>query len=238
MFTKKAAKKRPRSPSITISSDDDIEEILATASGSLQPAKRHKTATSSSTATPINAQEEEESSEVSDIEDEVEVTTAELVQEARDTNGDAHVDSVAAADDIAEWVDTVLDDAAPLRPEELGALASECLKIARKKKDYRSTVLFAALVDFYRWMHRMGRLGAALRIAKNHGKGPAFQRVVAAQARFFEAYGSLKPSHQGRRQKSNGLLDDEGFYMGVQRWLRTLEVGTVSHLSLARSMQS
>jgi len=72
----------------------------------------------------------------------------------------------------------------------------------------------------------MGRLRAALRVAQNHGCGPAFQRVLAVA--FFEANGSLKPSHQGRRQKSNDLLDDEGFYMGVQRWLRTLEVGTVS----------
>jgi hypothetical protein len=38
---------------------------------------------------------------------------------------------------------------------------------------------------------------------------------------FFELNGALKPSHQGQRQKQNGLLDDDGFYMGVQRWLRT-----------------
>ncbi|KAJ7466086.1 hypothetical protein FB451DRAFT_1138157 [Mycena latifolia] len=74
----------------------------------------------------------------------------------------------------------------------------------------------------------MGRLRAALRVARNHGRGPAFNRVLAAQARFFEANGSLKPSHQGRREKSNGLLDDEGFFIGVQRWLRTLETGTVN----------
>ncbi|KAJ7934658.1 hypothetical protein B0H13DRAFT_2305443 [Mycena leptocephala] len=48
-----------------------------------------------------------------------------------------------------------------------------------------SEVLFASLVDFYRWMPRMGRLRAALRVAKYHGRGPAFQRVIAAQARFF-----------------------------------------------------
>ena len=125
------------------------------------------------------------------------------------------------------WI-TILDDAAPLEPAELGALAADSLKAARKAKNFRGMVLFAALVDFYRWMPRMGRLRAALRVAKNHGRGPAFQRVLCAQARFFEANGALKPSHQGQRQKQNGLLDDEGFYMGVQRWFRTLAVGTVS----------
>ncbi|KAJ7182123.1 hypothetical protein C8R46DRAFT_985245 [Mycena filopes] len=151
-----------------------------------------------------------------------------LEAEARATEGDAAVDSIVVADEIAEWVETILDDAAPLAPAELASLALDGLKSARKSKDFRSTVLFAALGDFYRWMPRMGRLAAALRVAKNHGRGPAFQRVICAQARFFEANGALKPSHQGRREKSNGLLDDEGFYMGVQRWLRTLAVGTVN----------
>ncbi|KAJ7934884.1 hypothetical protein B0H13DRAFT_1854876 [Mycena leptocephala] len=123
---------------------------------------------------------------------------------------------------------TVLDDAAPLDPSELGCLAADSLKKARKLKDFCSTVLFAALVDFYRWMPRMGRLRAALRVSKNHGRGPAFQRVLCTQARFFEANGALKPTHQGHRAKQYGLLDDEGFYMGVQRWLRTLEVGKVN----------
>ncbi|KAJ7870623.1 hypothetical protein B0H14DRAFT_2571208 [Mycena olivaceomarginata] len=72
--------------------------------------------------------------------------------------GDAAVDSIAVADDIAEWVDTILEDAAPLETDQLQSLASDCLKAARKNKDYRSTVLFAALVDFYCWMPRMGRL--------------------------------------------------------------------------------
>ena len=73
----------------------------------------------------------------------------------------------------------------------------------------------------------MGRLRAALHVAKYHGHGPAFQRVIAAQARFFEVYDALKPSHQGKREKFNGLLDDKGFYLGVQQWLRTLEPGTI-----------
>ncbi|KAJ7648975.1 hypothetical protein DFH06DRAFT_996741 [Mycena polygramma] len=160
--------------------------------------------------------------------DDEDSVSPELVEiAARLAQGNAAIDSIIVADEISEWVDTVLDDAAPVEPSELGFLAADCLKKARKSHDFRSTVLFAALVDFYRWMPRMGRLSAALRVAKNHGCGPAFQRVLCVQARFFEATGTLKPSHQGRRQKEHGLLDDEGFYMGVQRWLRTLETGTL-----------
>ncbi|KAJ7938934.1 hypothetical protein B0H13DRAFT_2301139 [Mycena leptocephala] len=44
------------------------------------------------------------------------------------------VDSIAIADEIAEWVDTVLDDAAPLEPVELGFLAEASLKKARNLK--------------------------------------------------------------------------------------------------------
>jgi hypothetical protein len=184
------------------------------------------------------AQEEEESSDTAeelpadepDLEDEPDISPEELEKDAQLHNGNAAVDSIIDADNIAEWVDTILDDAAPLDPPELAALAVDCLKTARRNKDFRGSILFAALADFYRWMPRMGRLRAALRVAKNHGHGPAFQRVLCAQARFFEANGSLKASHQGQREKGNGLLDNEGFYMGVQRWLRTLEVGTVSDL--------
>jgi hypothetical protein len=66
-------------------------------------------------------------------------------------------------------------------------------------------------------MLRMGRLRAALQIAKNHGREPAFQRVIPAQAQLFEANGSLKPSHQGQQKLQKGLLNNEGFYMGLQR---------------------
>lgn len=231
MFSKALPQKHAHT--VSVSSDDGIEEIPAPA------AKRLKLNTASSSALPAPSFEEEEesssaesevpSSAESEIHEEVDISPEQLEIEARLENGDDSVDSIVVADEIAEWVETVLDDAAPLGHAQLGSLAADCLKIARKNKDYRSESYFAALVDFYRWMPRMGRLAAALRVSKNHGRGPAFQRVIAAQARFFEANGSLKPSHQGQREKSNGLLDDEGFYMGVQRWLRTLEVGTVSH---------
>lgn len=214
-----AQQKRPRAASL----DSDIEEIPSLPSSSF---KRLRT---DPPELPVPAEEQEPASSEDELgaDNEEELVPEEIEKQAREVQGDKQVDSIVVADDIADWVDTVLDDAAPRNPDELYELAKDSLKAARKQKNYRSEVLFASLADFYRWMPRMGRLRAALRVAKYHGRGPAFQRVIAAQARFFEAYGALKPSHQGKREKSNGLLDDEGFYLGVQRWLRTLEPGTV-----------
>ncbi|KAF8214613.1 hypothetical protein K438DRAFT_1955664 [Mycena galopus ATCC 62051] len=175
------------------SSEDDIQEISGISSA-------------------LVPEEEEESSsdDESEILDEIDISPEELEAEARQQEGDAAVDSIALADEIAEWVDT--EDSAPLETDKFHSLASDYLKAAQKNKDYCSTVLFAALVDFYHWMPRMGRLRAALRIAKNHGRGPAFQQVLG----------------KGRREKGNWLLDDEGFYLSVQRWLKILDVGTVN----------
>ncbi|KAJ7882883.1 hypothetical protein B0H13DRAFT_1890653 [Mycena leptocephala] len=209
-----ANQKRARAPS----PDDGIEENPPLHGASFKCLRRDL---------PELPTEEESSSDESGDEEE-EPVPEQVEEQAREEHGDEVVDSIVLADDVADWVDTVLDDAAPQDPKELVALTAASLKTARKQKDYRSEVLFASLVDFYRWLPRMGCLQAALRVAKYHGRGPAFQRVIAAQARFFEANGALKPSHQGQREKSNGLLDDEGFYLGVQRWLRTLEVGTVN----------
>ncbi|KAJ7163044.1 hypothetical protein C8R46DRAFT_1221839 [Mycena filopes] len=133
------------------------------------------------------------SSDESGDDEQEELVPEQVVEQAREEHGDAVVDATILADDVADWVHTVLDDAAPRDPKELGALAAASLKTAHKQKDYRSEVLFASLVDFYRWMPRMGRLSAALRVAKYHGRGPAFQRVLAAQARFFEANASTLP---------------------------------------------
>ncbi|KAJ6613380.1 hypothetical protein B0H10DRAFT_1951537 [Mycena sp. CBHHK59/15] len=166
---------------------------------------RLNTSASSSAAADELREEEESSSSSesetgkSDLDNDEEQHPELLEQEACSKEGDVTVDSIIVADEIAEWVETVLEDTAPLDPSELASLAADGLKKARKSKDYRSTILFAALTDFYRWMPRMGRLAAALRVAKNHGH--AFQHVLCAQARFFEANGALKPSHQGRRQK-------------------------------------
>ncbi|KAJ6614499.1 hypothetical protein B0H10DRAFT_1950628 [Mycena sp. CBHHK59/15] len=87
-------------------------------------------------------------------------------KKSAEKGGNEVVDSIVLTDNIAEWVDTILDDAAPLDPKELSSLATASLKTARKAKDYRSEVLFASLADFYRWMPRMGRLRAALRMAQ------------------------------------------------------------------------
>jgi hypothetical protein len=128
---------------------------------------------------------------------------------------------------VGEWND-VLDDAASEDLVVLEALAQEGLKKARKTHDYRSEVLFASLVDFYRWMPHQGRLRAAARVAQNLGRGAAFERVLRAQARFFETNGDLFPSRRGQKKHHTSLLDDEALQMGVQRWLRTLEAGKVS----------
>lgn len=128
---------------------------------------------------------------------------------------------------MAEWIEDVLADAVSKSPEEMQCLAREGLKTARKTKDYRSEVLFASLVDFYLLKPRLKRLRAALRIARNHQKGSAFAHVLCAQARHFEAHGSLQP-HWGKGGGYQSLLEDEAFYMGVQRWLRTMEAGKVS----------
>jgi hypothetical protein len=165
--------------------DDEIQEIPA-------PAKSSKHARTDSIDPSLvvpssvsQCEEEEESSsssEESAAEDGGEIPPEQLEKQARELDGDEAIDSIAIADDVAEWVDTILDDAAPLKPDELHALAVDGLKAARKNKDYRSTVLFAALVDFFCWMPRMGRLRAALRVSLNHGRGPAFQCVLCAQA--------------------------------------------------------
>ncbi|KAJ6621933.1 hypothetical protein B0H10DRAFT_2214741 [Mycena sp. CBHHK59/15] len=242
MFSKSAAK-RPRTVSI---SSDDIEIISPPVDPQFPPSKRAKThdpspdtsasVPSSSALDPAHG--EAEFTAESELLEDLEVPPEQLEKDPRSREGDVAVDSIVAADDIADWVDTVLDDAASKEPAELEALAVASLNTARKEQNYRNTVLFAALADFYRWLPRMERLRAALRVAKNHGRGPAFRRVLCAQARFFEANGALKPGYQGRREKHNGLLDNKGFYMGVQRWLRTLDVGTVNPTLLQRHVNS
>jgi hypothetical protein len=167
-----ANQKRARAPS----PDDGIDELSPFPGAAF---KRLRTNPLSDFPT----QDVSSSDELGDEEEE-EPVPEQVEEQAREEHGNEMVNSVILADDVADWVDTVLDDAAPLDPKELGALAAASLKTARKRKDYRSEVLFASLVDFYRWMPRMGRLRAALRVAKYHGRGPAFQRVITAQARF------------------------------------------------------
>ncbi|EIW73824.1 hypothetical protein CONPUDRAFT_68340 [Coniophora puteana RWD-64-598 SS2] len=140
---------------------------------------------------------------------------------------------VEVADGIAEFVEGVLDEGEPKTWEELQALAEEGLKNARKRKSYRDEVVFASLVQLYRFAPRQGRLRGSLRVARNLGRGPAFARVLNAHARHFEAMGSLKPGQQGKRPSGSSgsgesALDDEAFSLGVKSFLRTLAPGTVT----------
>ncbi|KIO18604.1 hypothetical protein M407DRAFT_31742 [Tulasnella calospora MUT 4182] len=77
--------------------------------------------------------------------------------------------------EVAEWVDVVTEESSQqLSWRELEVLAEEGLKKARKRQDYSSEVLFAALSDFYAWVGRQGRGAAALRAARARRRGPAF----------------------------------------------------------------
>ncbi|KAJ7788804.1 hypothetical protein B0H14DRAFT_3503735 [Mycena olivaceomarginata] len=103
-------------------------------------------------------EEEEESSSGSELEnngaelnDNNEVQPELLEEEARSQEGNAAIDSIVVTDEIAEWVETVLDDAAPLHPLELASLAADGLIKARKLQDFRTTILFAALTGFCHW---------------------------------------------------------------------------------------
>ncbi|KAL1949585.1 hypothetical protein VTO73DRAFT_8466 [Trametes versicolor] len=138
------------------------------------------------------------------------------------------VDLASKAIEAAEYTEDVLETAVLKTHEQLRNMADEGRRKARKAHDYRSEVLFASLVDFYRWLPRHGRLRASLRVSRIHQRGPAFARVLCTQARHFEATETLKPSHQGQKTRGESRLDDEAVSLGVQAWLRTLEPGKVS----------
>ncbi|KAJ7922645.1 hypothetical protein B0H13DRAFT_2655599 [Mycena leptocephala] len=135
-------KKRPHAVSV---SSDEIE----ISSGPV-PTKRLKgdSAASSSIAAVELREEEEESSSGSESEnsnselgDDDEVQPELLEEEARSKEGDAAVESIVAADEIAEWVETVLEDAAPLHPSELSSLSllmdgHERKDVKKRRKEY------------------------------------------------------------------------------------------------------
>ncbi|TFY52341.1 hypothetical protein EVG20_g10592 [Dentipellis fragilis] len=146
------------------------------------------------------------------------------------------VEAAKLADEVSEWVNDELEEAVPKELPALHALASEGLKYSRKKVNYREEVLFASLVDFYRWVPRQGRARAAARVTKNLGRGPAFARVLCAQARHFEANGTLRVSRQGRRENKAGLLANDDVRIGLRRWLRTLPAGKVNPKLLQQHM--
>lgn len=139
------------------------------------------------------------------------------------------IEGEQVAEGAAEWADVVGEEVVSDKPtfKRLEALAEEGLASARKRKVYGDEVLFAALCDFYAWSDRQGRIRASLRVARNHRRGPAFAKVIRAQARYFEQSGSLRPSARGKRAGARSLLDDEELTLGVQRYLRTLGTGKV-----------
>ncbi|KAJ7016406.1 hypothetical protein C8F04DRAFT_1281500 [Mycena alexandri] len=146
LHTMFAQQKRVRAPS----PDDGLQEII-------MPSFKHLR-----TDQPDPPAVELSSEESGNEEEEEEPEPEQVEAQAREEQGDAVVDAAILVDDIAGWVDTILDDATPQEPKELGALAAACLKVARRKKDYASEVLFTSLVNFYRWMPRLGRLRAAV----------------------------------------------------------------------------
>ncbi|KAJ6536656.1 hypothetical protein B0H10DRAFT_2246246 [Mycena sp. CBHHK59/15] len=81
-----AWQKRARAPSL----DDEIEEI------------------------PSFPKEPESSSDELAADEEEEPVPEQLEEQAREEHGNEVVDSIVSTDNIAEWVDTILDDAAPL----------------------------------------------------------------------------------------------------------------------------
>ncbi|KAJ7916578.1 hypothetical protein B0H13DRAFT_2323190 [Mycena leptocephala] len=114
MFANAPAK---RSRAISVSSDDDVLEISPPTDTSSQlPAKRSKPdenldASSASSSVPNENNDEAISPADSDIEEEPEISPEELEKEARLEHGDEAVDSIAVADNIAEWIE-VHEDAA------------------------------------------------------------------------------------------------------------------------------
>jgi hypothetical protein len=143
-----------------------------------------------------------------------------------------HIDEIDVGateemDRVSEWVMDPLDDAPMKTMGQLEELAMESLQSARKNKIYHDESLFAALVDFYRWAPRYGRGKAAMRVARNRQRGPAFARRVCSQARYFEAHGMLEASCQGKRNNV-GLMGVEELKIGIRRYLRTMSAGVAS----------
>jgi hypothetical protein len=131
--------------------------------------------------------------------------------------------------DEAQEYNEVIDEDMPRESADFEALAFERLRQARKVKHYPSEVWYASLVDFYHWSPRQGRISASKRVSRNLGRGISFARGLRRQARYFELHQALRPSLRGKRVISGSLLVNEDVYLGLQRWLRTLEVGTVSN---------
>ncbi|KIJ24318.1 hypothetical protein M422DRAFT_56449 [Sphaerobolus stellatus SS14] len=196
-------------------------EIESEASPPVQKKSRHVPEDSSinSTSEIIIIEDDEPPSS----QDEEEIAEGELITEE-------------VTDEANKWMDIVGEDMPIVTSDfaQLQALCLENLKISRKKKNYAAEVWYAALADLYRWTPQQGRIKASRRVMRNHGRGDGFARRLRGQARYFEQYQTLRPSYHGQRKTSGSLLDNEEVCMGLQRWLRTLEVGKATPLLLRK----
>lgn len=128
-----------------------------------------------------------------------------------------------------EELDDIMAEEVPIRSsKKLQDTAETYLKKARKLKNHYNEQMYAALIDFYQWQPKMGRIGASLRVARNHGRGKAFAQVVWKQAHHFEGHDTITQPCLGHHAKGTGLLNDEDFYLNLQQWLQTLKAGEVS----------
>ncbi len=217
--------RKPAQPAACLVVDDsesDPELLQSAPHSHEQPEAQRLTVGNTTALEDVDAADEDESNPSEGSEDDVPLAAHVPVSESPED------DDVRAAEEIAEYVEDVLETTVPKSPQELETLAAEGLRKARKAHDYRSEVLFSCLIDFYRMLPRYGRLRTALRISRNHQRGPAFARVLCAQARHFKTSEGLKPSRQGQKCKGESTLDNEAVFLGIQAWLRTLKPGEVS----------
>lgn len=139
-------------------------------------------------------------------------------------------DAIEQDEELSEWLDVVDEDTLQSF-QDFRSLAEECLRAARHAKDYDNQCRYANLSNFYAFLTRQHatRAKASLRVARSCVRGPWLARRICEDARYFEkTNGRLPARHQGKRASSRSLLDDEDVLLGVQRWLRTQEVGTIT----------
>lgn len=122
----------------------------------------------------------------------------------------------------------VIDEEQPTTIPDCRALAEAGLRLAKRAKNFDDQLRFAHLSNFYAKVPHLGRMKASALVAKNFARGPHCARCIRSDARYFEAHGQLPPPRRSKRRAGGSLLDDEGVYMGVQRWLRCQEKSQVT----------
>ena len=131
-------------------------------------------------------------------------------------NTEDRIREAIIVEEVEEMDDVMAEEVPNRSPQELQEAAKALLMKSRKSKNYHGEQMYAALVDFYRWQTRMGRIASSLRVARNCGRGKSFAQVICKQACHFEGHDAITQTHQGRRAHGTGLLNDEDFYMNVQ----------------------